>query len=128
METNNSKSLYERLGGSDGIEKIVDDIVETHMNNPAVSKRFIFMMEDPERMAKVKKHTRQFLGAGTGGPETYEGQDMPAAHKGMNISETEYLHVIDDIMLALDKNNIDAASKDEMLAIGYSLKGQIVRL
>jgi hemoglobin len=124
----NGKSLYERLGGADGIEKIVDDIVEAHSNNPAIAKRYIFMMEDPERMAKVKKHTRQFFGAGTGGPETYEGLDMPAAHKGMNISETEFLHVVDDILLALDKNYIDAASRSEVLAIAYSLKEQIVRL
>ena len=124
----NGKSLYERLGGASGIEKIVDDLVEAHANNPAISKRYIHMVEDPERMAKVKKHTRQFLGAGTGGPETYEGEDMPAAHKGMNISEGEFLHVIDDILATLDKNNIDPASRNEVLAIAYSLKDQVVRL
>lgn len=86
------------------------------------------MSDDPERMAKVKKHTRQFLGAGTGGPETYEGQDMPAAHRGMNVSEAKFLHVLDDIINALDKNNIDQHSKNEVLAISYSLKDQIVRL
>lgn len=124
----NGKSLYERLGGATGIEKIVDDIVEEHSNNPAVSKRFIHMMEDPARMAKVKRHTCQFLGAGTGGPEIYEGEDMPVAHKGMNISEGEFLHVVDDILSALDKSDIDSASRNEVLAIAYSLKDQIVRL
>ncbi len=124
----NGKSLYERLGGADGISKIVDDIVEAHSKNPAISKRFIHMMEDPERMEKIKKYNRQFLSAGTGGPETYEGEGMPAAHKGMNISEEEFLNVIDDILSALDKNNVDAASRSEMLAIAYSLKDQIVRL
>lgn len=128
MENNNGKSLYERLGSADGIEKIVDDIVDAHSKNPAISKRFVHMMEDPERMAKIKKFNCQFIGAGTGGPETYEGMDMPATHKGMNISEGEFLHVIDDIMFALDKNNVDSASKNEMLAILYSLKEQIVRL
>lgn len=128
MENTNGKSLYERLGSANGIAKLVDDIVDTHMANPGVATRFLLMKDDPERMEKVKKHTRQFLGAGTGGPETYEGQNMPAAHRGMNISEAEYLHVIDDIMLCLDKNNIDAQSKNEVLGIAYSLKEQIVRL
>ncbi len=128
MENTNGKILFERLGGENGIAKIVDDIVEFHSNNPAISKRFIHMMEDPERMAKVKKHNRQFFSAGSGGPATYEGEDMPAAHKGMNISEAEYVHVVDDILLALDKNNIDEASRNEVLAIVYSLKDQIVRL
>lgn len=124
----NGKSLYDRLGRSEGISKIVDDIVEAHANNPAISKRFIHMMEDPERMEKVKKHNRQFIAAGTGGPTDYEGDDMPAAHKGMNISEGEFLHVIDDILIALNKNNIDPASQNEMLGILHSLKDQIVRL
>ena len=128
MENNNGKSLYERLGSADGISKLVDDIVDAHMNNPGIQTRYLPMKEDQERMEKVKKYTRQFLGAGTGGPETYEGLDMPAAHRGMNISEAEFLHVIDDILASLDKNNVDAQSRNEVLAIAYSLKDQIVRL
>ena len=128
MEKTNIKSLYERLGRAEGISKLVEDIVDAHMRNPAIQARFIPLKDNSEHLEKVKKHTRQFLGAGSGGPETYEGQDMPVAHRGMNISETEYLHTIDDIMLSLDKNNIDQVSKNEVLAIAYSLKDQIVRL
>ena len=128
MEIANQKSLYERLGGAEGISALVDDIVENHIKNPGIKTRFLPMLDDPEKMSKAKKHTRQFLGMGTGGPEIYEGQDMPAAHRGMNISEAEYMHVLDDILNALDKNNIDQQSKNEVLAISYSLKDQIVRL
>jgi len=46
----------------------------------------------------------------------------------MNISETEFLCVVDDILASLDKNNVDAQSRNEVLAIAYSLKEQIVRL
>ena len=90
--------------------------------------RYLPMKDDPERMERVKKYTRQFLGAGTGGPETYEGLDMPAAHRVMNISEAEFLYAIDDILASLDKNDIDAQSRNEVLAIAYSIKDQIVRL
>jgi len=128
MENNNGKSLYKRLGSADGISKLVDDIVDAHMNNPGIQTRYLPMKDDPERMERVKKYTRQFLGAGTGGPETYEGKDMPAAHRGMNVSEAEFLHVIDDILASLDKNNVDAQSRNEVLAIAYSLKDQIIRL
>ena len=128
MENNNGKSLYERLGSADGISKLVDDIVDAHMQNPGIQTRYLPMKDDPERMERVKKYTRQFLGAGTGGPETYEGLDMPAAHRGMNISEAEFLCVIDDILASLDKNKVDAQSRNEVLAIAYSLKDQIVRL
>lgn len=51
---------------------------------------------------------------------------MLTAHTGMNISPGEYMHVMDDIMLALDKNDISEDSKKEVLAILWSLKGMII--
>ncbi|MEZ5195940.1 MAG: group 1 truncated hemoglobin [Bacteroidales bacterium] len=127
METN-QESLYERLGGAKGISALVDDIVDNHLNNPGIKTRFLPMIDDPEKMATAKKHTRQFLGMGTGGPETYEGQDMSTAHRGMNVSEAEFMHVLDDILTALDKNHVGQQEKNEVLAISYSLKEHIVRL
>jgi hemoglobin len=53
---------------------------------------------------------------------------MLSAHKGMNISEQEYLVVVDDIMGVLDKHNIDETAQKDVLAILYSLKGEIIRV
>ncbi len=36
-----TKILFERLGGTTGITSIVEDAVEAHMNNPAISARFL---------------------------------------------------------------------------------------
>jgi len=121
-----NKTLFERLGGRDGITELVDDAVENHMNNPAVSARFLPYREEPERLAVIKKHTVDFFSAGSGGPVTYTGREMPEAHKGMNISPGEYMEVVDDIFLALDKNGIDEESKKDVLYILWSLKGLII--
>lgn len=51
---------------------------------------------------------------------------MPAAHQGMNISAAEYMAVVDDILLVLDKRHIDEQSKKDVLAILWSLKGMIM--
>lgn len=128
MDKITNDSLYIRLGSAKGISKLVDDIVDNHMKNPGIRTRFLPYKDTPDKLEKVKLHTRQFLGVGTGGPEIYEGKDMPAAHRGMNISEAEFVHVLDDILAALDKNNIGQAEKNEVLAISYSLKEHIVRL
>ncbi|MDP2067396.1 MAG: group 1 truncated hemoglobin [Lutibacter sp.] len=121
-----TKTLYERLGGRDGISRIVDDTVETHMNNPAVNARFLPYKEQPEKLGVIKQHTIEFFSAGSDGPPIYNGKDMVTAHKGMNISPAEYMHVIDDIFVALDKNSISEDSKKDVLAILWSLKGMIV--
>lgn len=119
-------SLFERLGGSDGITKIVDATVKNHMNNPFVNARFLPFLERPKHLAVIKQHTIDFFTAGSGGPNNYKGKDMVTAHTGMNISPAEYMHVVDDIFDALNENNIDEASKKDVLAILWSLKGMII--
>jgi len=119
-------SLFERLGGTEGITSIVDDVVATHQKNPTIQAVFLPYNDDPERLAAIKKHTVDFFSAGGGGPITYTGRDMPTAHRGMNISPAEYMAVVDDILLVLDQHNIDEQSKKDVLAILWSLKGMII--
>jgi hemoglobin len=126
MENTVEKSLYERLGKAEGISRIVDDIVEAHMVNPAIMSRFLPFKGTPE-LKVIKKHTCNFFGAGSGGNEEYTGRDMLTTHRGMNISEAEYMHTMDDILASLDKNNIDEQSRKDVLAIVYSLKDQIIK-
>jgi hemoglobin len=120
------KTLFERLGGTPGITVIVDDVIEAHMNNPAINARFIPYQDQPERFAKIRQHTIDFFSAGSGGPVEYKGRDMRSTHQGMNISAAEYMHVMDDIMGVLEKHNIDEQSKKDVLAILWSLKGTII--
>lgn len=119
-------TLFERLGGEAGISSIVDDTVAAHIENPAVNARFLPFKDQPERLAMIKKHTVDFFSMGSGGPTKYSGRDMLTTHTGMNISPAEYMHVMDDIFLALDKNGITPDSKKDVLEILWSLKGMII--
>ncbi len=119
-------TLFERLGGSEGIAAIVDDVVATHMKNPAIKAIFIPYEDQPEQLAQIKKHIVDFFSAGSGGSVTYTGKDMPTAHRGMNISPAEYMAVMEDIMLVLDQHKIDDQSKKDVLFILWSLKGAIM--
>lgn len=119
-----SSSLYERLGASEGIRKLVDDVVAAHLGNPLIQTRFV-NVKDIDRLKKV---VHEFFCAGSGGPQPYTGKDMRAAHQGMNVSEQEYLAVMDDVVGALDKNGLDEETKKDVIAILYSLKGEIIRV
>lgn len=125
--TNTQKTtLFARLGGTEGITNIVDDVIAAHMVNPVINARFIPYEKLPERFAKIRQHTIDFFSAGGGGPVEYTGRDMPTTHTGMNISPAEYMETIDDIMGVLDKHKIDEESKKDVLAILWSLKGMII--
>jgi hemoglobin len=56
-----TKTLFERLGGTPGITAIVDDVIEAHMNNPAINARFKPYKDQPERFAKIRQHTIEFF-------------------------------------------------------------------
>ncbi len=123
-----AQTLFQRLGGTQGISAIVDDIVLAHAENPTVRARFLPVLAQRERLNVIKAHTVNFLSMGSGGPANYEGRSMREAHKGMNISGEEYLAVLDDIMGVLKKRQLDEQTQKDVLAIAYSLKDEIVRL
>ena len=124
----NGASLFQRLGGSAGIKAIVDDIVARHMENPVIRARFRPYLDTPEKIDAVKKHTCAFLEAGSGGTAPYTGRTMQAAHRGMNISEAEFMAALDDILAALEKRGVDEQSRNDVLAISYSLKADILHV
>lgn len=123
-----NQSLFQRLGGSAGIRKLVDDIVAAHMENPAIRARFRPYLETPEKIEIVKGHLCAFLEAGSGGTATYTGRTMRDAHRGMNINAAEYMAALDDILAVLAQHGIDEDTRKDVLAIAYSLKGDILHV
>ena len=116
-------SLYERLGGSEGIKKIVSDVVDLHLENPTIATRYVNAQSDIDA---IKNGAANFFIMGTGGPNIYEGKDMLETHKGMNISDAEFNAVIDDILQGLEMNNIGQKEKEEVLFVLYGMKKEIV--
>ena len=116
-----TKSLYERLGGPVAVRKLARDIVHLHLQNELIRTRF--EASNPEELIN---HVANFIGAGTGGAESYTGRDMPTAHKGMNINERELVAAIDDVLTACKMNGIGDNEQREMLAILYSLKSEVM--
>lgn len=123
-----TQSLFLRLGGTSGISALVDDIVALHMENPRIQVRFRPYLETPDKLAVTKRHLCTFLEAGSGGTAQYTGRSMGETHRGMNISEAEYIAALDDIMAALRKRAIDEQTQKDVLAIAYSLKGEILHV
>jgi hemoglobin len=117
-------TLYDRLGKRDGITRITRSLIENHMANPLVKTRY----ENSQDLSRVETRVVEFFCAGAGGPETYSGQDMLSTHRGMNISEQEFVSVIDDAMAALETNGIEAGTRNEVLSILWSLKGEVIRV
>lgn len=116
-------SLYERLGGSEGITQIAKDVVDLHTQNPLISPRFAEV-----DIPSLKKAAAAFFITGTGGPNVYDGKDMLSVHRGMNIDHSEFMAVLDDALVALEKNGIGQREQEEVLFVLYSMRNDIVRV
>ena len=117
-------TLYDRLGRRDGITRITRELIKNHLANPLVNRRYANI----EDMDRVERNVIDFFCAGAGGPETYGGKDMLATHRGMNINEQEFVAVIDDAMAALQTCDVDLPTRNEVLAILWSMKGEVARV
>jgi len=115
------KSLYDPLGGSEGIRGIADDLVSFHLQNPKISSR-----SATSDVEVLKNAAATFFIAGSGGPQVYKGKDMLSAHRGMNINEVEFMAVLDDALIALDKHGVGQREKEEVLLILYSMRGDVI--
>ena len=114
-------SLYERLGGADGLEKIVRDTIALHHENPDIAHYFADV--DDHVLAG---HVIAFFAAGTGGPVNYQGRDMTTTHASMNITDAAYDSAVADVAKAAKANGVDDASIAEVGAILESLRPAIM--
>jgi hemoglobin len=119
-----SATLYERLGGGERIATLARDLVELHFTNPLLKTRF----EQVKDRGKFESNVADFICAGTGGPQSYTGKDVLSAHRHMNIDERELFSAIDDVMKAMTMNGYEQAERNDILAILYSLKSDVVRV
>jgi hemoglobin len=110
-------TLYERLGGDEGLTNIVRDTIALHHENRDIAHYFADVDDDV-----LAGHVVAFFAAGTGGPANYQGRDMTTAHASMNMSDAEFDSAVADVLQAVKANRVDAESTAEVAAILESLR------
>ena len=120
MET---ATLFDRLGGREGIRKLTEQVVANHYGNPLVGPRFTHAKKTQQELVDS---ATEFFCTGLSGIETYKGESMPDAHAGMNVSAAEFIAVLDDVMLAMGTLNHGDLEKAEVLKILYDMKPEII--
>jgi hemoglobin len=123
-ETPAAPSLYKRLGGREGIALVVGDFTANMVADSRVNARF--KDAKPNDVEKFKSNLADQICEATGGPCSYVGKDMKTAHKDMRITEAEWDATVENLVKALDKHNVPAQSKQELLGALGPMKKDIV--
>lgn len=121
MQPMQDQSLYQRVGGMDAITAVVGDAVGNIAADTRINRRF-----GNTDIPRLKKNLVDLICAGTGGPCTYTGRNMSAAHDGMNIRDDEFDALVEDLVKSLDKFKVPAREKGELLSIFGRMKNAIV--
>ena len=118
-----TKSLYERLGGKPAITAVVDQFVANVAADGRINSRFA-----STDIRRLKGHLVDQVCSATGGPCRYQGRDMKRTHVGMQISNTDFGALVQDLVAALDKFNVPAGEKNELLGLLGPMKKDIVEV
>lgn len=118
------KSLYDRLGGQEGIASLVDLLIKNVAADPDLKKAFAKTKGD--RLENFKKNLGDQLCEAAGGPCKYAGKDMKDAHKGLKVTEVQWDKFVQRLSDALNELKVADAEQSELLAIIAPMKDQIV--
>jgi hemoglobin len=118
-----TKSLYERLGGKEAITAVVDEFAGRVLADARINQKF--GKSDPVRL---KAQLVDQICFASGGPCQYTGRDMKTAHMNMGVTEGEFNALVEDLVGALDKFNVPAAEKNELLGLLGPMKPEIVEI
>jgi hemoglobin len=114
-------TLYERMGGWDGIDQIVADTLALHQVNDEIAD-----ILDGIDLDRLQANVTAFFAAGTGGPNKYEGRDMTTAHAPLNLTEADFDAAVSDVLKAVAMNVEDEAVAQEVNAILQSLRPAVM--
>jgi hemoglobin len=121
VQRQSDEALYFRLGGYDRIHELTTEVVRLHFVNPALDR--IMVGVNGEVLAK---RVADFAASGTGGPQTYTGRSMPAAHEHLHLTDADFLAAGGDIVTAMQSMGYGENEINEFVCILVSLKDQVV--
>jgi hemoglobin len=117
-------SLYEQLGGAAAVDKAVDIFYRKMLADDRVARFFDDV--DMERQAAKQK---AFLTMVLGGPNSYTGRDMRAAHAHLvqrGLADAHVDAVIQNLGATLKELGASDAQIQQVAAIANSVRGDVL--
>ncbi|MFD7720122.1 phosphopantetheine-binding protein [Streptomyces sp. NPDC059814] len=120
-------SLYERLGGANGIARVMDVLVERLFDNVSANQNAdVVKMHDKVSRAGFKFMVTAWSVEETGGPKIYPGKDMWAAHANMVATERDWDVVALEIAATLSFCGVPEQESKEYMAIIDSYRDMVL--
>ncbi|MFT4076485.1 MAG: group 1 truncated hemoglobin [Asticcacaulis sp.] len=103
--------LYAEFGGNEGLVKLMDDFMVILLADPRTKDFFVAVDQTHVKVELVSQFC-QILGGGC----TYTGKDMKEVHAKLGVHKEDFLALVEDLQLAMNKNRIPFAAQNKLLA------------
>jgi hemoglobin len=98
--------LFEKLGGAEGVQAIINDMYQRVLADPMLSPFF-----EKVPMDRLRRMQYQFIASALDGPVEYTGAELNAIHRGRGIAAKHFAKFCGHFADAVEAHG---ASKDEV--------------
>jgi hemoglobin len=117
------KPLIDRLGGKDGIAKVVDLFVAKVGADNRINS--FFVGKDLDHLKLML--TEQICDAASGGTVCkYSGKSMEEVHRGMGVKKDHFTALVEDLVAAMRELGVGDAEQQEILSVLGPMEPTIV--
>jgi hemoglobin len=114
-------SLYERLGGQDGVANIANVLIDRVATDPTLGRSF-----KGSNLGRIKSLLAEQLCDLSGGPCHYSGDPMKEVHAGQHISEAEFYDMVAVLRDVLKQQHVSQGASNELVGLLAPMKRDIV--
>lgn len=106
------RTLFERIGGTSAIERLVDNFYDRLTHDPRVLHHF-----DGHRLPSLKHGQCVWLTNALGGPTSETIPDLRAAHSKLEITDEQVAAVVAHLDQAVEASGIDDEVRRQVMAL-----------
>ena len=114
-------TLYNDLGGNPGLTAIVSDTVDVAAKDPRTADKF-----DNINIPRLKLRIVEQICELSNGPCHYHGISMKGAHAYLELHDTHFNALVEDLQTAMDKAGVPFRTQNRLLALLAPLHRDIV--
>lgn len=103
-------SLYQQLGEREGIADVVEDLLYLIVEDDRINQQFKGM-----DVAQFHHNLTDQLCELSGGPCSYTGREMRELHSDMAITDTQFNALAENLILAMEENNIPTGAQNRLI-------------
>lgn len=103
-------SLYQQLGEREGIENVVEDLLYLIVEDERINQQFKGM-----DVARFHQNLTDQLCELSGGPCSYTGREMRELHSDMDITDTQFNALAENLILAMEQNDIPTGAQNRLI-------------